>query len=140
LPASQEVLLADNPFTSLPTPPAAAATAPASPLALATLSLDFEVAARSHVAIARLGSLRQLWLVAASGQVGVAGPAQQDAAALLRALSRIPRLRIRWWDSLYGKAEFDLSDPLQLAGLVLRVAQRYPTLLGMQLGCGSPGS
>ena len=42
-----------------------------------TLSLDFEVAARSHAALARLPSLSCLWLVAASGQVGVAAPALQ---------------------------------------------------------------
>lgn len=71
----QVLQCADNPFTtSLPGP--AVVPAPSAPgrLALQTLSLDFEVAARSHDALRALPSLRALWLVAAQGQVGVAAP------------------------------------------------------------------
>lgn len=64
----------------------------------------------------------------------MAGPVADDAAALVTVLSRVPGLRVRWWDAASGRAEFDLSEPLQLAGLALRLALRYPALLGMRLG------
>lgn len=71
-PPLQELFLADNPFTqALPVPPASSGRPGHPAPALATLSLDFEVATRSHAAISRLApSLKQLWLVSASGQVG----------------------------------------------------------------------